>query len=260
MKTITIANYKGGVGKSTLTEILSFLLATKYEQKVLVIDIDPQSDASKKLKRTFNKKVEPKRNIMDSILEMDLRPSIVKLHENLDLIHGDWEMENFTEHVISEFDKNGRFYLLLNLIKPFKDEYDYIIFDTRPSTDIATKNAICCSDYVLITTKTEESSAEGARKTYKYVGSLVEYNPKVKLLGVLPYLDKPNSSTSNRVKQEIIDQFQENVFENIIKASDRVVTWGKYGITTDQPHDKRTLSMYTDVVEEMFERMKIMEG
>lgn len=260
MKTITIANYKGGVGKSTLTEILSFLLATKYEQKVLVIDIDPQSDASKKLKRTFNKKVEPKRNIMDSILEMDLRPSIVKLHENLDLIHGDWDMENFTEHVISEFDKNGRFYLLLNLIKPFKDEYDYIIFDTRPSTDIATKNAICCSDYVLITTKTEESSAEGARKTYKYVGSLVEYNPKVKLLGVLPYLDKPDSSTSNRVKQEITDQFKENVFENIIKASDRVVTWGKYGITTDQPYDKRTLSMYTNVVEEMFERMKIMEG
>ena len=73
-----------------------------------------------------------------------------------------------------------------------------LIFDTRPSTDIATKNAICCSDYVLITTKTEESSAEGARKTYNYVGSLVEFNPKVKLLGVLPYLDKPNSSTSNR--------------------------------------------------------------
>ncbi len=91
----------------------------------------------------------------------------------------------------------------------------------------------------MITTKTEESSAEGARKTYNYVGSLVEFNPKVKLLGVLPYLDKPNSSTSNRVKQEIIDQFQENVFNNIIKASDRVVTWGKFGITTDQPHDKK---------------------
>ena len=98
------------------------------------------------------------------------------------------------------------------------------------------------------------------RKTYNYVGSLVEFNPKVKLLGVLPYLDKPNSSTSNRVKQEIIDQFQENVFNNIIKASDRVVTWGKFGITTDQPHDKKTLSMYIDVVDEMFERIKIMEG
>ncbi|QKU19879.1 ParA family protein [Staphylococcus cohnii] len=260
MKTITIANYKGGVGKSTLTEILSYLLATKYEKKVLVIDIDPQSDASKKLKRTFDKKIKPSRNIMDSILAMDLKPSIVSLHENLDLVHGDWDMEDFTEHVISEFDKNARTYLLLNLIKPLKNEYDYIIFDTRPSTDIATKNAICCSDYVLIATKTEESSAEGARKTYNYVGSLVEFNPKVKLLGVLPYLDKPNSSTSNRVKQEIIDQFQENVFNNIIKASDRVVTWGKFGITTDEPYDKKTLSMYINVIEEMFERIKIMEG
>ncbi|WP_204172485.1 ParA family protein [Staphylococcus sp. GDY8P72P] len=260
MKTITIANYKGGVGKSTLTEILSYLLATKYEKKVLVIDIDPQSDASKKLKRTFNKKIKPSRNIMDSILAMDLKPSIVSLHENLDLVHGDWDMEDFTEHVISKFDKNARYYLLLNLVKPLKNDYDYIIFDTRPSTDIATKNAICCSDYVLIATKTEESSAEGARKTYNYVGSLVEFNPKVKLLGVLPYLDKPNSSTSNRVKQEIIDQFQENVFNNIIKASDRVVTWGKFGITTDEPYDKKTLSMYIDVVEEMFERIKIMEG
>ena len=79
---------------------------------------------------------------------------------------------------------------------------------------------------------------------YNYVGSLVEFNPKVKLLGVLPYLDKPNSSTSNRVKQEIIDQFQENVFNNIIKASDRVVTWGKFGITTDQPHDKNFKYVY----------------
>lgn len=260
-KVITVSNYKGGVGKSTFTEILSYILATQYNKKVLVVDLDPQADVTEKLKRTFNKEnIQPKEETLTSMMNNRVENSLVTLHEKLDLLHGSWEMEQFEEFIFTTQHKQARYYFIHTVLEPIKENYDYIIFDTRPSTGVSTNNAICASDYVIITTKTEESSAQSSKKLYSYIGSLIPYNENLKLIGVLPYLDNPRGSTSSKIKEELYDEFGLDLYNNIIKSSDRVVTWGKYGLTEYKPHDKKTLKMYQEVTKETLERIKELEG
>lgn len=259
-RVITVSNYKGGVGKSTFTEILSYILATQYNNKVLVVDLDPQADVSEKLKRTFSKEdVKPKESTLTSMMNNSLEDSIVTLHKNLDLLHGSWEMEQFEEFIFTTQPKQARYYFIDNVLEPIKNDYDFIIFDTRPSTGVSTNNAICTSDYVIITTKTEQSSAQSSKKLYSYIGSLIPYNNKLKLIGVLPYLDNPRGSTSSKIKEELYSEFGLDLYTNIIKSSDRVVTWGKYGLTEHKPHDKKTLKMYQDVTSETLDRIRELE-
>lgn len=267
-KTITVGNFKGGVGKSTYVELLAYTLATRYDKKVLVFDTDPQADVTEKLKRTFHKSdLQPQKDLLLSIkeavnsdYEKDISSSIVTLHENIDLVHGSWSLEQFDTYVVEELaDKKARYYLFYTLLKEIKKNYDYVIFDTRPSTGITTTNAICSSDYMIITTQTEEASANSTRKIYNYVGAMLQYNDSIELIGILPYLVDTTGAISREVENELREQFQEDMYNAIIKSSKRVVTWGKYGITEDKPYDKKTLQMYIDTVDETLERIHSIE-
>jgi len=268
-KTITVGNFKGGVGKSTYVELLSYILSTKYDKKILVIDSDPQADVTEKLKRTFHKEeMEPEtellqsiKNAVDSNFEKTIEDAIITIHNNVDLLHGSWELEQFDTYVVEELkDKKARYYLFYTLLKDIKEKYDYVIFDTRPSTGITTTNAICCSDYMIITTQTEEASANSTRKIYNYVGSMLQYNENIELIGILPYLIDPNGSTVEQVEAELRAEFEEDVYEHIIRRSKRVIAWGKYGITEHLPYDKKTLHMYEDAVQETLERIEKIES
>lgn len=259
-KIITVACFKGGVGKSTFTELLSYILATKHNKKVLVIDTDPQSNVTEKLKRTFNKNsITPQLSIMDSIRQFDLTSSIIKLHDNLDLVHGDWTLENFSEFTMKEVEEKARYYMFYTLLKPIKHKYDYIIFDTRPSTSETTTNAICTSDYVIITTKTEQDSYTSTKKTYDYMANLTDYNENLNLIGILPYLVNQRGSINKLIEKELRSSFNTDVYNNVIKSSDRVVTWGYTGITEHKPHDKKTMQMYEDTVNETLSRIQQIE-
>ncbi|HFE6427225.1 TPA: ParA family protein [Staphylococcus aureus] len=255
-KVITIGCFKGGVGKSTLTEILSYLLANDG-YKVLAIDTDPQSNLTEKLQRTYQKQFKKDPSFMHGIKELDLEPCIENVTDNLDLLKGDWSLEKFDKYVIKNFDEKGEYFLLNSLLKPFRDNYDYIIIDTRPSTGILSNNAVCTSDYVLITSKTEEDSFTSAKKYYSYLGQ-IQQNKKssLKFLGLLPYLVNQKGSTNRSVINKINNLFRDDVFENYIRSSDRVVTWGEKGITEDKPHDKKTMKMYVDVKNEILKKLE----
>lgn len=258
---ITVSNFKGGVGKSTFTELFAYLLSTKYGKSVLVIDLDPQETVSDKLKRTFHKSdVEPQKKLLNSLMENTITESLIHLNENLDLINGDWDMEQFDEFITSTQSDEARYYYIYTVLDEIKNNYDYILLDTRPSTGLSTQNAICTSDYVIIPTNTEDSSVKSAKKLYSNIASLVPYNENIRLLGVLPYLENPRGSTSIKIKEELKEIFEEDLYENTIRYSDRVVTWGKYGVTEDKPHDQRTLHMYDLVCIETMERMKRLEA
>ncbi|MCO4353530.1 ParA family protein [Staphylococcus agnetis] len=259
VKTITIGNFKGGVGKSSLTEILAFLLS-KQGYKVLAIDTDPQRNLTEKIQRTFDLKIEPKRKFMKGLIEFDLEESIYKVNDNLHVIGGDWKLESFDRYVITELKENASYYLLNTLLKPIREEYDFVLIDTRPSTGMLTDNAICASDYVLITTKTEEDSFTSTQKFYAHIGRIHARNEQLKFLGAVPYLVNQRGSTNKKIMIELEQLFEDDVFENYIKSSDRVVSWGKYGITTDKPYDKQAMKMYEDVKDEMLKRMELKDS
>lgn len=258
---ITIGNYKGGVGKSTATEVISYILATKYNYKTLVIDLDPQADLTFKLQNTFNQlDLNPKKNMLDSLIDQNIEDSIITLHQNLDIVAGTNDMEDFDKFVFKTQPEEAEHFYFHAVFPDVMSKYDFVLFDTRPSTAVTTKNAICISDYVIITTDTKESGSRSSQKVYEFIGDLVPYNPKIKLIGVLPYLVDIRGSTSKKVKQELDELFKEDMFKAFIRDSARVVTWGKYGIKEEDRHDKTTMKMYTDIVEETLQRIEELEG
>lgn len=253
-KVITIGNYKGGVGKSTVTEIFAYLLTKNYDKKVLVVDTDPQQNSTEKIRRDFEFYQEPKRGFMDSIREFDLKPSILKVTDNLHIIPGDWELEDFDDFVFT-LETRAKYYLLNTLLHEIKNDYDYVFIDTRPSTGKMNNNTVCASDYVLIVAKTEQDSFTSSSKYYDFVSYMTKYNPDLRFLGVLQYLVNIYGSTDKKVIADFEELFEDDIFNNAIRSSERVKTWGYSGITTHQPHDKKTLKMYDDVVVEMLERL-----
>lgn len=251
---ITVGNFKGGVGKSSITEIFAFLLDKEHNKKVLLIDTDPQMNLTDKLRRTFNIETQPKRQLMQAIEDQKIEDALITINNNIDLLVGDWEIEKFQQHV-NKLPKQAQFYLLYTLTKDLVKDYDYVLIDTRPSTDIMTNNAVTMSDYVFIVAKTEQDSFKSSQRYYKYLSEMTQYNENLKLLGVLQYLVNTRGSTDKKIMKDFADLFEDDVLESVIRSSERVKTWGHSGITTEYAHDKKTMKMYKDALNEVLEKI-----
>lgn len=252
-KVITIGNFKGGVGKTTLTELISYILE-KRNNKVLVIDTDPQSNITDKLINTYNKVISKNDiRLMQSIKQADLKLCIKKLSHNLDLCLGDWTIEEF-EHYVKDHEK-AQYYLLHTLISKIKHNYDYVLIDTRPSTNVMTNNAICSSDYVIITSKTEYDSYNSTIKYIDYLKSMRKYNKDFDLLGIINYLVNVNGYVDNKIIDQYNHEFGKIMFKTKVVQSEVVKRWGYEGITEHKPYDKIVLKNYRLIVDEILERI-----
>ena len=258
-KTIVIANQKGGVGKSTLTEVMSYILSKHNDKKVLVIDTDPQANVTDKLFRTFNKPYEDMpsadNRLMGAIDQTDLSKAIVQVTDKLDLIAGDWQLERFHDQIAS-VSKDKRYYILYTLLQDITPQYDYVLIDTRPSTDVLTSNVVCASDYVLIASKSEEDSFNSTIRYIEYLQRMIEYNEDLNLIGIVNYLVNMRGYVDNQILERFEDEFKNLMFDNKITSSEVVKRWGLNGITENKSYDKKILSMYTAVVNEMDQRIK----
>lgn len=256
-----IANiiHRGGAGKSTESEIEAYFLATHFNKKTLLIDSDDQGDVSSRIKRTFNKEnLEPKKEFMQGIRDFDLTDSIISLHENLDLIQGDWELEDFDDFLSENVEEKGRYYLFYTLFKDIVKNYDYVIFDTKPRTSKITNNVICMSDYIIIPTKVSRGSVDATQRTYNYLSDLIEYNPNLKLIGIIPYFESDTSRTNKNFK-ELKQDFGNDVYKHKIKWSDRVLSWEDEGISEDKLQDRHAIRMFKRVIKETIKRIEKLE-
>ena len=150
-------------------------------------------------------------------------------------------------------------YLYDYLIKPLKKEYDLILFDVIPTTTSFTNNCIVASDYAVMPTQTEEDAYDNTKTYIDYLITMKEdYNPKLELVGIVPYL-VANDSVDIKLLRKYQEEYPEITFNNLIKRSARVKTWGLEGISDYKPYDKRTLDMYDLVFQEMIERIALLK-
>lgn len=224
--TIVLANQKGGVGKTTTTVNLAASLAA-MEQRVLVIDCDPQANASSGLgvdvaglnrsiyQAFFNPK-EAKKAIIGSDMEfLKILPSTP------DLVGAEIELS----------DVKDREFILRSIVEMVSPDYDYILIDCPPSLGLITINALCAAKWLLVPLQCEYYALEGIAqlmKTYALVKDRL--NPELDILGILLTMFDKRNKLSFMVEREVRDHFKELVFTTSIPRNVRLSEAPSHGL------------------------------
>ena len=212
-KIIALANQKGGVGKTTTTINLAASLAT-LEKSVLVIDADPQANASSGLGVDLK---EVDCSIYECLVnQQDIREAIYTTDiEGLDIVPSHIDLVGAEIEMIQLDDREK---VMKKLLAPMKEMYDYILIDCSPSLGLITINALTAADSVIIPVQCEYFALEGISKllnTIKIIKS--KLNPALDIEGFLLTMYDSRLRSANQVYEEVKNHFQELVFKNVIQ-------------------------------------------
>ncbi|PCE64828.1 ParA family protein [Sediminicola luteus] len=224
-KIIAVANQKGGVGKTTTTVNLAASLGV-LEKKVLLIDADPQANATSGLGLDVDsiefgtyQLLEHTRTAEESIHETS-SPNVDLIPAHIDLVAIEIEL----------VDKDQREYMLKKALEPVKDAYDYILIDCAPSLGLLTLNALTASDSVIIPIQCEYFALEGLGKLLNTVKSVQKiHNPNLDIEGMLLTMFDSRLRLSNQVVEEVRKHFSDMVFDTIIQRNIRLSEAPSYG-------------------------------
>lgn len=266
--TITVGNYKGGVGKTTNSVLIGYTLAKKGI-KTLVVDLDPQANATKTLMLTKMASEDDEhittidKTIMRAIAEGDLSDIQTKIMDNLYLLPSNIDFEEFPRYLFkNSLNQKEEDFFIDSLLKPLKENYDVIIIDVPPMSKEVTRNAVTTSDYILISLQTQERSLTGAEN---YISELNKINSAYDLdltvVGMLPVLLKNKGTVDEYILEMAKENFgEDNIFKAIIPQMERIKRFDVNGITDKDRHDEKVLKKYIQVTDELIERLNFYEG
>jgi len=253
-KIISIANQKGGVGKTTTAINLGAALAV-LEYKTLIIDADPQANATsgvgfdpKTIKTSIYECIIEEVEAKNIILSTET-PNLFLLPAHIDLVGAEIEMINLPNREV----------MMRKVVEKLIDEYDFIIIDCSPSLGLVTVNSLVASDSVIIPVQCEYFALEGLGKllnTIKIVQSRL--NPKLDFEGILLTMYDGRLRLSNQVVEEVKTHFQDMVFTTIIARNTRLAEAPSFGQTVLMYDAGSTGAMnYLNLAREILQKNKM---
>jgi chromosome partitioning protein len=250
-KIISLANQKGGVGKTTTAINLAASLAS-LGKKILLVDADPQANASsglgidvrdvkKSIYECLVEDVQPKEAIIPTDLE---NLSIIPSH--IDLVGAEIEM--------LEIDQREK--IMRRMLQPLKDEYDYILIDCLPSLGLITVNALTASDTVIIPVQCEYFALEGISKLLNTIKIIkTKLNPELAIDGFLLTMYDNRLRLANQVYNEVQKHFGDLVFKSVIQRNVKLSeapSHGKPVLLYDK--ESKGTQNYMDLAKELIAR------
>ena len=252
-KIIAFANQKGGVGKTTTCINLSAYMAI-MGKKVLILDMDPQGNATSGVGIEKNPKVKTIYNVIDG--ECSVKEAILPTHiKNLDIIPATVDLAGAEIDLVQ---MSSREKIVKNILGRILDDYDYITIDCPPSLGLLTVNALTASHSIVIPIQCEFFALEGLSQLMNTVRLIRQHlNPTLNVEGVVLTMKDNRSNLIAEVSGEIVKFFGKKVFETYIPRNIRLAEAPSHGepiVTYD--FSSKGADAYLRLAEELLERNK----
>ena len=250
---LTLANQKGGVGKTTTAVNLAAFLGKK-KKKVLVIDLDPQGNATSglgidksELDSTIYDVLVNEEPMADSIWESSAA-NVSICPTNINLAGAEIELVNVM----------SREQVLKSALAPVKDDYDYIIIDCPPSLSILTINALTASDGIIIPIQGEYYALEGLTQLVDTINIVKKkLNKNLSILGVLLTMFDRRTQLTRQVEEEVSNYFGDKVFNTHIPRNVRLAESPSHGVAIlDYDKNSKGSKAYESLAAEVIKRTR----
>lgn len=244
-KVYVVGNFKGGVGKTKLVTMLSYESSQRQNKRTLVVDMDPQGNATRVLAKTGEIET-VSQSITEGFVTGSLEEQVISILPNLDLIPANTTFRNLPKMLYNQFPENEdeQIFYLSRLLQPLREQYDSIYIDVPPTISDYSDNAMLAADYCIIVLQTQELSLDGVKTYVGYMQYLADkYASNLNVLGIVPMMLRPGGRVDQKVLHQAQGLYGGNVLSTIIKYQERLKVYDVEGIAPPKGEKSDTWDM-----------------